>query len=111
MQTAKIHMDFDLDAIERFCQSRQVVLLGFYGPVLQRELEPDEEVGVAYKYDPSYSPGWEFAVDYDRIAEVIGRPAHVVTIGGLRNAARRFPHRPFPDIEYVYRAEGFDGKA
>ena len=111
MQTAKIHMEYDLDALVRLCKSRHIAALGFYGPVLEEELEPDEEVGVAFEYEPDYDPGWEWAMDYDRVAEAIGRPAHVTTIGGLRDAARRFPHRSFPDIEYVYRAEDCDGKA
>ena len=63
MQTAKIHLDIDLDALVRFCQSRHIVALGFYGPVLAEELEPDEEVGVAIDYDPQNMPGWEFATD------------------------------------------------
>ena len=111
MQTAKVHLEVDLDALVRYCESRHIIALGFYGPVLERKLRPREEVDVAIEYDPENLPGWEFATNFDEIEELIGRPAHVADVGGLRHAARRFSHRPFPDIEYVYRAEGFDGKA
>jgi predicted nucleotidyltransferase len=70
-------------ALNQFCQRHSVKKMSFFGSVITSRFGPESDIDILIEFHEGKSPGFGFFTMQDELAEILGRPVDVTTVGGL----------------------------
>ncbi len=71
------------EQIEQLCRQYHIKKLALFGSVLRDDFGPDSDVDVLVEFEEGYTPGFDFFVIQEDLAELIGRSVDLHTPGFL----------------------------
>jgi uncharacterized protein len=71
------------EEIERLCHRYHIKRLALFGSVLRNDFRPDSDVDVLVEFEEGYTPGFDFFVIQEELADLIGRSVDLHTPGFL----------------------------
>ena len=69
--------------IEQLCRQYHIKKLALFGSVLSENFRPDSDVDVLVEFEEGHTPGFDFFVIQEELAELIGRSVDLHTPGFL----------------------------
>lgn len=71
------------EQIERLCRQYHIKRLALFGSVLRNDFRPDSDVDVLVEFEEGHTPGFDFFVIQEELANLIGRSVDLHTPGFL----------------------------
>jgi predicted nucleotidyltransferase len=88
-----------MEAIVGFCTRHHIRRLSLFGSVLRDDFGPGSDVDVLVQFEPGRTPGWEFFLMQDELADLLGRKVDLNTAGFL---SPYFRERVLSEARTVY---------
>ncbi len=91
----------DVDKIADFCRRNHIRKLSLFGSVIRDDFTPESDVDVLVEFEPGHTPGLDFFVMDEELAQILGRKVDLNTEGFL---SPYFRDEVLREAEVVYVA-------
>jgi len=69
--------------LKQFCRKHHIRQLAFFGSVLRDDFTPQSDIDVLVKFEPGFTPGFDFFLIEAQLSKMLGRKVDLQTAGFL----------------------------
>ena len=88
-------------ALEEFCRRNHIRRLALFGSILREDFGPQSDIDVLVEFEPGQTPGFDFILIQDNLAEILG---HSVDLHTPSSLSKYFRDEVLREAEVVYVA-------